>query len=197
VRPFAGRALSNEPAGKGYVCEGGEPVDPLERGPIFLTTARHYRFAQLPWLGLPPTVRGHQEETLSQHLMINPPEMAPAIGYSHAVTAAPGRSVYLAGQIAFDGEGRIIGDTWPEQFDVALGNLVAALTASGGLPEHVVWMQIFTSDVAAYRAARPELGPIYRRHLGRHFPAMGLYGISELADVGALMEVTAIAVIPD
>jgi enamine deaminase RidA (YjgF/YER057c/UK114 family) len=33
--------------------------------------------------------------------------------------------------------------------------------------------------------------------MGRHFPAMGLYGVAELADVGALMEVTAIAVIPD
>ncbi len=123
--------------------------------------------------------------------------MAPAVGYSHAVVAAPGRTIYLAGQIAFDDKGVIIGSTWLEQFDVALGNLVAALTAAGGHPEHVVWMQIFTIDVPAYREARPELGPIYRRHMGRHFPAMGLYGIAELADVGALMEVTAIAVVPD
>jgi len=129
--------------------------------------------------------------------MINPPEMAPAVGYSHAVVATPGRTIYLAGQIAFDKESHIVGDTWPEQFDLALGNLMTALTAAGGLPEHVVWMQIFTIDVPAYRAARPELGPIYQRHMGRHFPAMGLYGVTELADVGALMEVTAIAVIPD
>ncbi len=134
---------------------------------------------------------------MSQHLIFNPPEMAPAVGYSHAVAAAPGRAVYLAGQIAFDGEGRIIGDTWPEQFDVALGNLMTALTAAGALPEHVVWMQIFTIDVAGYRAVRQELGPIYRRQMGRHFPAMGLYGVTELADIGALMEITAIAVIPD
>jgi enamine deaminase RidA (YjgF/YER057c/UK114 family) len=138
-----------------------------------------------------------KEGALSQHLLINPPEMAPAIGYSHAVAAAPGRTIYLAGQIAFDGAGRIVGGTWPEQFDVALGNLLAALTAAGGFAEHLVWMQIFTIDVPAYRAARPELGPIYQRHMGRHFPAMGLYGVAELADVGALMEVTAIAVIPD
>ncbi len=129
--------------------------------------------------------------------MINPPEMAPAVGYSHAVVATPGRTVYLAGQIAFDKESQIVGDTWPEQFDVALGNLMTALTAAGGLPEHVVWMQIFTIDVPAYRAARPELGPIYQRHMGRHFPAMGLYGVAELADAGALMEVTAIAAVPE
>ncbi len=137
------------------------------------------------------------EAALQGHLLINPPEMAPAIGYSHAVAAAAGRTVYLAGQISFDAEARIIGETWTEQFDVALGNLVTALTAAGGTSDHVVWMQIFPVDVPAYRAARGELGPVYQRHMGRHFPAMGLYGVADLADVGALLEVTAIAVVPD
>ncbi len=134
---------------------------------------------------------------MSEHLVINPEELAPAVGYSHAVSAAPGRTVYLAGQIAFDAEANIVGDTWTEQFDLALANLVTALRAAGGEPAHVVWMQIFTSDVPAYRAARKELGPVYQRHMGRHFPAMGLYGVTELADVGALVEITAIAVVPD
>jgi len=132
-----------------------------------------------------------------RNLAINPKELAPAIGYSHAVAAGPGRTVYLAGQIAFNGEGQIVGDSWVEQFDLALSNLVTALAGAGGEPEDLVWMQIFTVDVKAYRAARAELGPVYRRHLGRHFPAMGLYGVTELADVGALVEITAIAVILD
>jgi len=134
---------------------------------------------------------------LSQHLVFNPPELAKAVGYSHAVVAAPGRTIYLAGQIAWDEDSRIVGDTWPEQFDLALGNLITALEAAGGRPEHLTWMQIFTVDVAAYRASRPELGPIYRRHMGSHFPAMGLYGVTDLADVGALMEVPALAVVAD
>jgi len=132
-----------------------------------------------------------------RNLAFNPKELAPAIGYSHAVAAGPGRTVYLAGQIAFDAEGQIVGDTWVEQFDLALSNLVTALAGASGEPEDLVWMQIFTIDVEAYRAARPELGSVYRRHLGRHFPAMGLYGVTELADVGALVEITAIAVILD
>ncbi len=130
------------------------------------------------------------------NLLINPDELAPAIGYSHAVLASAGRTVYLAGQIAFDKEGQIIGDTWIDQFDLALSNLATALAGAGGKPDDLVWMQIFTVDVPAYRAARPVLGPVYQRHLGRHFPAMGLYGVTELADVGALVEITAIAVIP-
>ncbi len=131
------------------------------------------------------------------HETLNPAGLAPAVGYSHAVVAGDGRTVYLAGQVASDREGNIVGKTWPEQFDVALQNLVTALAAAGGEPEHITWMQIFTSDVAAYRAARSQLGPIYRRHMGQYYPAMGLYGVTELADVGALVEITAIAVIPD
>lgn len=132
-----------------------------------------------------------------RNLAINPDELAPAIGYSHGMLTSPGRTVYLAGQIAFDDQLRIVGDNWIDQFDLALSNLVTVLTAAGGEPEHLVWMQIFTTDVPAYRSARPDLGPVYRRHLGRHFPAMGLYGVTELADIGALLEITAIAVIPD
>lgn len=131
------------------------------------------------------------------NLLINPDELAPPIGFSHAVLSSSGRTVYLAGQIAFDSDTQIVGDTWVDQFDLALSNLVTALTAAGGKPEDLVWMQIFTVDVSAYRAARPDLAPVYRRHLGRHFPAMGLYGVTELADVGALVEITAIAVIQD
>ena len=133
----------------------------------------------------------------NQNIFINPEELATAVGYSHAALAARGRTVYLAGQIAFDAEGKVVGETWVEQFDLALANLVVALEASGGKPEDLVWMQIFTSDVTAYREARPELGPVYRRHLGRHYPPMGLYGVVELADVGALVEITGIAVVPD
>lgn len=133
----------------------------------------------------------------NRNVFINPEELAPAVGYSYAAVAAKGQTVYLAGQVAFDAEANVVGETWAEQFDVALGNLVVALEAAGGRPEDLVWMQIFTSDVPGYREARPELGPVYRRHLGRHYPPMGLYGVMELADVGALVEVTGIAVIPD
>lgn len=132
-----------------------------------------------------------------RNLLINPDELAPAIGFSHAVLASSGRTVYLAGQIAFDSEAQIVGTNWTDQFDLALSNLLKALREAGGEPEDLVWMQIFTVDVPAYRSARSDLGPVYRRHLGRHFPAMGLYGVTELADIGALVEITAIAVIQD
>ncbi len=134
---------------------------------------------------------------MSENQIFNPPELAKAVGYSNAVVAGAGKTIYLAGQVSFDLELTVVGETWTEQFDVALGNLMIALKAAGGQPEHVTWMQIFTSDVPQYRSVRAELGPVYQRHMGRHFPAMSLLGINELADEGALVEITAIAVVPD
>jgi enamine deaminase RidA (YjgF/YER057c/UK114 family) len=58
-------------------------------------------------------------------------------------------------------------------------------------------MQIFTTQVGAYTKAAPDLGPIYRRHMGRHFPVMALVGVTELVDPDAILEITATAVVPD
>jgi enamine deaminase RidA (YjgF/YER057c/UK114 family) len=131
-----------------------------------------------------------------RHRAVNPPELAPPVGFAHAVVAAPGRAVFLGGQAAQGPDGAIRGDTVAEQFDVALGNLVTALTASGGQPRHLVSLQIFVTDLAAYREALPELGAIYRRHLGRRYVASALLGVSGLLDPAAKVELVAIAVIP-
>ena len=131
------------------------------------------------------------------HEVVDPAGLMQAVGYSHAIAAIQGRTVWVAGQIAANAEGAIVSETWAEQFDVALGNVVTCLRAANAEPYHVVSMQIFTSDIAAYRAATAELGPIYRRHMGRHFPAMALLGIAELVDVGAIVEIMAQAVVPD
>jgi enamine deaminase RidA (YjgF/YER057c/UK114 family) len=130
------------------------------------------------------------------HRIHNPRHLPPATGFAHAVEAAPGRTVYLGGQTALDGSGRIVGQTIPEQFDQAAANLVAALGAAGGRAEHLVSLQVFTTDVAAYKAALRGLAPVYRRHFGYHYPAMALIGVCELFDVEAAVELMGIAVIP-
>jgi enamine deaminase RidA (YjgF/YER057c/UK114 family) len=132
----------------------------------------------------------------SAHLLINPAELAPGVGFSHAVLVAPGRTVYLGGQTAQRRDGAIAGKTVTEQFDLALANLVTALRAAGAEPEHLVNMTIYTTDAAAYRAALRELGEIYRRHLGRHYPAMAFFEVLGLFDPVALVELVGIAVIP-
>ena len=131
------------------------------------------------------------------HRVVNPEGLAPPVGFAHAVVAAPGRTVYLGGQAAQGPDGTIKGATLAEQFDLAAANLVAALAAAGGAPEHLVSLHIYVTDAAAYRAALAELGAAYRRHLGRHYVATALFEVAGLFDPAAEVELVGIAVVPD
>jgi enamine deaminase RidA (YjgF/YER057c/UK114 family) len=131
------------------------------------------------------------------HGLVNPPELAPPSGFAHAVVAAPGRTVYLGGQTAQRRDGGIAGETLSEQFDLALANVVTALRAAGGEPEHLVSMTIYTTDADGYRAGLRELGEIYRRRLGRHYPAMAFFEVKGLFDPAALIELVCTAVVTE
>lgn len=131
------------------------------------------------------------------HRLVNPDRMAPPIGFSHVVVPAVGRTVYLGGQTAQFPDGTIAGATLAEQLDMALTNVVTALSHVDGRPEHLIGMTIYTTDMPAYRAARRELGVVHRRHLGRHYPATALVGVAELFDPAALLELVCVAVIPE
>ncbi|WP_216215899.1 RidA family protein [Amycolatopsis aidingensis] len=132
---------------------------------------------------------------VTPHRVVTAPELAPPVGYAHAVVAAPGRTVFLGGQTAQDKNGQISGSTISEQFDVAAGNIVVALRAAGGGPQHLVSLLVYVTDVPAYRAALRELGPLYRKHFGRHYPAIALLGVAELFDPDAKLELVGTAVI--
>ena len=135
-------------------------------------------------------------EMSSPHRLVQPEGMVPGRGFSHAAIAEQGRTVWVAGQIATDAEGNVVGTDFVAQFDHALGNLVTVLGAAGAEPGHVVAMQIFVTNVSDYRDAAKALAPIYRRHMGRHYPAMGLFGVTELAEAGTVVEIMATAVVP-
>lgn len=134
---------------------------------------------------------------MSGHELINPAGLAAPSGFSHAVVAAPGRTIYLAGQIGIDDAGRVVGDDFPTQFGVALENVVVALRAAGGEPDDIVSMTIYTTNLDGYRTALGETGVAWREHMGRHFPAVAMIGVSELVEPAAVVEVVAIAVVPD
>ncbi|MFD8980733.1 RidA family protein [Streptomyces sp. NPDC059564] len=127
---------------------------------------------------------------------INPGELSPATGFSHAVTATGGRLVFLAGQTALDGAGKVVGDTLPEQFERALANLLTALAAAGGTPADLARMTVYAVDVEAYREHAAELGRVWRRLAGREYPAMAVVGVVRLWDTRAQLELDGIAVLP-
>jgi enamine deaminase RidA (YjgF/YER057c/UK114 family) len=100
---------------------------------------------------------------VSRHRIVNPPELGVPSGFSHAVVAE-GKTVHLAGQIG-------AGATLAEQFDSAADRLVLALRAAGGEPEDLVSLQVFVTDVAAYKQARVAI-PL-RPALPGHGPVRG------------------------
>lgn len=133
---------------------------------------------------------------MSAHEIVTAPGLAEPVGFAHAVVATPGRTVYLGGQTAQGSNGAIVGATMAEQFDQAAGNVVAALAAAGATPDHLVSLVIYTTAVAEYRAALKELGPLWRKHFGRHYPAVALLGVAELFDEAAKIELVGTAVVP-
>jgi enamine deaminase RidA (YjgF/YER057c/UK114 family) len=130
-----------------------------------------------------------------EHEIITSPDLPTPVGYAHAVVAAAGRTVHLGGQTAQTANGIIAGATLVEQFDLAARNLVTALAAAGGKPDDLVSLQIYVTDLDAYRASTRELGPVWRAHFGRRYPAMAVLGVTGLVDPKALLELVGVAVI--
>ncbi|WP_327272379.1 RidA family protein [Streptomyces sp. NBC_01224] len=127
---------------------------------------------------------------------INPAELSPPAGFSHAVTATGGQLVFLAGQTSLDQDGKVIGAALPEQFATALTNLLTALRAAGGAPADLARVTVYATDVADYRTHAGELGRIWRQLAGRDYPAMAVIGVARLWDEQALVEIDGVAVLP-
>ncbi|GAA5011210.1 RidA family protein [Streptomyces siamensis] len=127
---------------------------------------------------------------------VNPPGLSPPTGFSHAVVASGGRVVFLAGQTSLDADGKVVGETLPEQFERALTNLLTALRAAGGAPSDLARVTVYATDVADYRAHAPELGRVWHRLAGRDYPAMAVIGAVRLWDEQALVELDGFAVLP-
>jgi len=128
---------------------------------------------------------------------INPDSLGAPSGYSHGLVAdAQGKLLFIAGQIAWDQKQKIVSDDFVEQFDRALANVVTVLSAAGGKPEYIVRLVIYVTDKIEYRERTREVGERYRKHLGKHFPAMVLVQVAGLLDDAAKVEIEGMAVLP-
>jgi enamine deaminase RidA (YjgF/YER057c/UK114 family) len=124
---------------------------------------------------------------------INPEELGRPSGFTHAVVATGGRTVFLAGQTALGKDNKIVGDGVVEQFEQAFGNLLTALRAAGGTPSDLVSVTIYIVDMDDYKAHAREIGAVWKRLAGSEYPAMAGIGVSRLWDVEALVEVQGFA----
>jgi enamine deaminase RidA (YjgF/YER057c/UK114 family) len=131
------------------------------------------------------------------HVKINPESLGAPKGYSNGVlTPAGGRILFVAGQVAWNEEQRVVSEDFALQFGQALKNVVTVVTAVGGGPEHLARMTIFVTSKDEYVAAAKAIGAAYRALMGRHYPAMTLVEIKALLEEGAKVEIEATAVLP-
>lgn len=123
--------------------------------------------------------------------IINPSPPGRPSGWNNGMLGpAGGRVLFVAGQTGAGANGMV------EQWDQALGRVLAIVRAAGGSPTDIGRMTVYVADRAAYLEARQALGEVHRRHMGKHYPAMALVAVSALVDPGALVEIEATAVIP-
>ena len=116
-------------------------------------------------------------------------------GYANGIEAQ-GRLVFIAGQVGWDAQQRFASKELAPQFAQALDNVLAVLAQAGGAPAHICRMTAYCIDKPAYLAARAELAGIWRKRMGRHFPAMSMIFVADLLDRPAVIELEATAVLP-
>lgn len=127
---------------------------------------------------------------------INPSDLMPPRGFSHAMKAQGNTLLCIAGQVAADSTGAIQhrGDL-VAQFDLTLSNIKRVVEAAGGTLQNIVKLNIYVLDAEDYLGKLKPLGEVYRKYFGKHYPAMTLAEVKGLYNEGALIEIEGLAVL--
>ena len=122
-----------------------------------------------------------------------PEGWAQPVGYSNGIATGGGRIVFVAGQVGWDAQQRFQSEDLVAQFEQALKNVLAVLAEAGGEARHICRMTAYCTDKEAYLAARRELGAVWRRLMGAHYPAMSMIFVLDLLDHPGKIELEATA----
>lgn len=126
---------------------------------------------------------------------VNPASLPKPTGYSHGTLS--GNTLYLGGQTALNADMRIVPGGIVEQFTQAFTNVLTTLRTAGGVPEDLVSITIFLTDIPDYQAHGKEIGRVWRELAGPVYPAMAGIGTTALWQPEAMIEIMGVAVIPD
>ena len=127
--------------------------------------------------------------------LLNPPDLAPPKGFSHGAIGF-GRQLFVAGQTGTTNTGQMVSEDLVAQFDQALANVMHVVKAAGGKSEDIVKINLLIVNRKEYRERGREIGAAYRKHLGRHYPAMTLAEVKGLFEEEAKVEIEAVAMVP-
>jgi NAD(P)-dependent dehydrogenase (short-subunit alcohol dehydrogenase family) len=137
-----------------------------------------------------------RESMSDRFAIINPAELGAPKGWNNGMLApAGGRTLFIAGQTARDASGQVPVGDFVTQFDQALANVLTVLRQAGGDPGDIGRLTIYVTDIGQYRGSLGSLGEVYRRQMGKHFPAMALVEVGALVDPRAVVEIEATAVL--
>jgi len=125
---------------------------------------------------------------------VNPESLAPPRGYNHGVKGT-GELLFVAGQVGWTREGRVVSPDFVSQFQRALENVIDVVWAAGGKPADIARMVVYVTDKTEYASRAREIGEIWRARMGRHYPAMALVEVKALLDGEAKVEIEATALV--
>lgn len=129
--------------------------------------------------------------------IINPESLGAPSGYANGLlTETSGKLLFIAGQIAWNQQHQIVSDDFVEQFDKALANVVLVVSEAGGRASDIARLIIYVTNKREYLERTHEVGERYRKHMGKHFPAMVLVQVAGLLEDAAKVEIEGIAVLP-
>ena len=124
--------------------------------------------------------------------VIHPDGWAPAKGYANGMLTGDG-TLYVAGQIGWTANQVFETHDFIGQMEQALRNILDVVQASGGKADDITRLTWFIVNKKEYAARQREVGEVYRRVLGRHFPAMSMVVVAGLIEDDALLEIEATA----
>lgn len=126
--------------------------------------------------------------------LINPEDLPTPASYTQVIAATGSRLVFVAGQVAEDARGNLVGPgDLAEQARQAFANVGRSLAAAGAEPDQVTKITIYV--VHHKPEYLPDISEARMSVFGGHKPADTLVGVETLAEPGYLIEVEAIAVV--
>jgi enamine deaminase RidA (YjgF/YER057c/UK114 family) len=124
---------------------------------------------------------------------INPPTLSPPTGYTHITIGPDGRTVHIAGQVAMDARGQLVGaGDFRAQAAKVFDNLRLALEAVGATFDDVLKMTTFVTDASQVAAFRDVRNAVLRPD---QLPANTLVEVKALARPEWLIEIEAVAML--
>ena len=126
--------------------------------------------------------------------IIHPKNWKPAKGYANGILASNGH-LFIGGQIGWDSQQIFNSNTFIGQMEQTLINIVQILEEAGGEINNIVRLTWYIKDKKEYLYNQKEIGKVYQKIMGHHYPAMSMLVVNDLIEDKALLEIEATAII--